>query len=325
MRKVRIVYGFLVAWFLVGMVAGLFAAAFGADEDSVSAPVLWRSESVVHFIGLPEIRAKARGSLAISRSGVEFVSEGTREAIAVERILSVSSGEERVETGGKQGKIVRLVAGIAVPYGAGSLLGLVTQGQVDLLTIEFRDERGGYHGAVFVLPKGAAHGALEELSPRLNVRDGEDAGAAVPVDCEDRPGRTRAVRLLPIASAGAELPGEYRAALYEQLVRGLGKSAAFEGIYRDGDRSRAAACAGYTLQLKVEAFRKGNAVVRASAGMLGNAMGATKVKFRVVVSDARGKTVVEKELKASAKGDGESLDVAVKVAKSVGKKVKGSF
>jgi hypothetical protein len=77
--------------------------------------------------------------------------------------------------------------------------------------------------------------------------------------------------------------------------------------------------------LKVAAFRKGNAVVRASAGMLGNAMGATKVKFRVVASDARGRTVVEKELKASAKGDGESLDVAVKVAKSVGKKVKGSF
>jgi hypothetical protein len=46
-------------------------------------------------------------------------------------------------------------ATMAIPYGGGRVLSLFSH-QVDVLTVEFKDDGGGYHGTVFVLPQGQA-------------------------------------------------------------------------------------------------------------------------------------------------------------------------
>jgi hypothetical protein len=44
---------------------------------------------------------------------------------------------------------------MAIPYGGGRVLSLFSH-QVDVLTVEFKNANGGYHGAVFVLAHGQA-------------------------------------------------------------------------------------------------------------------------------------------------------------------------
>jgi hypothetical protein len=133
------------------------------------------------------------------------------------------------------------------------------------------------------------------------------------------------MKVFPIAGSGVELPTEYKVALYAQLFRRLSKDMDFDGIYRDGDTSNAASCPEYNLRLTVDTFRKGNAVLRASAGPVGNVLGATKLRFRVVLTDYERKSLLDENFKAKAKGDRESLDVAVKMAKNVTKKLKAGL
>jgi hypothetical protein len=290
-----------------------------AASTNIEKPPLWKSDNVEHFIGLSEIKAKAKGTLAVSPTHVVFTTASGQAAIDRSKIISISTGDERVETGGKEGKLVRMAAGIAVPYGAGSLLGLVTQGQVDLLTIEFRDEHDAYHGAVFVLPKGTARGALEQFSvPALPSL----AQMQPPTFCDAASTQPKTMTVSTIASSDIDLPREYKVALYEQLYRHLAKSSGFKGVYRDGDSSPAASCPEYDLKLTVNTFRKGNAVLRSSVGSLGNLIASTKLKFHVVLTDSEGKPLLDQRLKAKAKGDSESLDLSATVAKSVMKKLK---
>jgi hypothetical protein len=135
-----------------------------------------------------------------------------------------------VETGGKKGKIARLIVNQAAPYGTGMALGLVTQAQVDLLTIEFRDRNNAYHGVVFILPKGEADGALKQLSPKTPSNVEEQS----PIVCSSETFNPMTVKISTIASPEIELPDEYKVALYEQLFGRLRKDAVFKGVYRDG-------------------------------------------------------------------------------------------
>jgi hypothetical protein len=44
---------------------------------------------------------------------------------------------------------------MAIPYGGGRVLALFSH-KVDVLTVEFKDAGGGYHGTIFVLAQGQA-------------------------------------------------------------------------------------------------------------------------------------------------------------------------
>jgi hypothetical protein len=78
-----------------------------------------------------------------------------------------------------------------------------------------------------------------------------------------------------ITSSAVEFPKEYEVALYENLYNHLSRGTGLAGVYRDGDASRAASCPEYDLKLTVNVFHKGNAVLRTSAGLIGNVFGAT--------------------------------------------------
>ncbi len=82
-------------------------------------------------------------------------------------------------------------------------------------------------------------------------------------------------------------------------------------------------CATYTLTLTVEEFSKGNAVLRASTGPAGLFVGVTKLTVRVQLRDSNGRVVLDKQVKASRRGDKESLNVAssevTDIAKAINK------
>lgn len=275
---------------------------------------LWQSGNVTEFIGLPEVKAKTKGSLAISPTEIIFTAPSGQASIDRNRMISASSGDERIETGGKKGKVIRLIANNVAPYGSGGVLGLVTQRQIDLLTIEFRDKHDAYHGTVFVLPKGEADLALKQLAPTTSLLIEEQPR---PI-CSSSTVTPKTIRVAPIGSSELYLPREYRVILYEQLLNRLRQDTGFENAYRDGDLL----CPEFNLAVEVKSFRKGNAMLRASAGFVGDVFGATILKLHVTLRDYQGEPLLDHNFRAMALGDSESLDVAAKIARSVDKKLR---
>ena len=283
-------------------------------QASVQNPALASDTAieVVHVAGLSEVKADTKGSLMVTQKTVVFTNGTTRATISRTRILNVFVGDQRTEPWGTTGKIVRKV----IPYGGGSALGAITNGQVDLLTIESLDEHDGYHGVVFAVPfqKGAA--IREQLTSTLVPPVKRSAPS-----CSEGGAIPKSILLAPIAVSGIELPNEYRILLYEQLYKQLKTHNPDDSFLRTGDLSSGPGCTALTLSVTVKGFKKGNRALRASTGPLGMFLGTTSLSFDINLQDLKGQTIFDTEMKKSDRTDSDSLDLADSIAKSVAKRV----
>jgi hypothetical protein len=288
---------------------------FAFSQQAVSSPskagpfTSWQSDSVVYVAGLADVKPGAAGTLSMTPDALAFSTKSSHGEIQLHLITGVSTGQERVATGGTGAKIVRKIP----IFGIGAVTGAATNKSVDLLTVEYRDSRGGYHGAVFEVPKTQAANAQQQL-----LSFTQPPPVDLPKDC-DGSIAPHTLLLSPIVATGIDLPAEYRVLLYEQMVEELKKSSGNAAIIRVGDT--AAPCAATRLQLSVTAFKKGNEAVRASTGPVGLFVGATSVKFQVDLVDHNGKELFSKSLKESKHGDADSLNVTHDLAKSVAKRL----
>jgi hypothetical protein len=219
-----------------------------------------------------------------------------------------------METGGRAGRIGRKL----IPYGGGSVVAIMTQTQVDLLTVEFRDAHDAYHGAVFILPKSEALNAVRVLGSPMAQQAVEEPRSA----CTQPPLDPASMKLATISTVGAPVPVGYKVLLYERMMRRIQEDARFGHLYRDGDRSPEAACPMLQLTITLNTFTKGNQAVRASTGPLGMFIGVTKIKYHIHLTTFDGKILLDQDLKEAERGDSNSLDIADKIAKSVRKKLK---
>jgi hypothetical protein len=104
------------------------------------------------IIGLENIKPGAKGTLASLPAGLEFTAGKKKTDIAISSIQDVFTGEEsRQDVGGMGGTLVKA----AIPYGGGRVVSLFTH-NVDVLTVEYADSNGGFHGAIFLLPASKA-------------------------------------------------------------------------------------------------------------------------------------------------------------------------
>ena len=124
-----------------------------ATQPSIEAKVL---------IGLPAVDRNSVGDLSLGSRGLRFTTERSSIDIPEVQIFAVSAGDERVELGGAPGKIARVL----LPYGSGLALGAVGHKKVGLLTVEYLDASGQYHGAVFVLKTQDVGPIMAALNPR---------------------------------------------------------------------------------------------------------------------------------------------------------------
>ncbi|MEZ2346500.1 hypothetical protein [Terriglobus sp. RCC_193] len=274
----------------------------------------WKSEHASHLLGLLEAAPNTKGSLSLSPNGLVFTSAAGETAIESGHILAVSAGDVRMEKGGRAGRLGRML----IPFGGGAVLAAVAQGQVDLLTVEFRDSHDAYHGAVFLLPKSEALAAAKAFGPPVVEGPVNDEGPP----CGQVPAVPASIKLRNVAVEGPPIPAEYRVLLYEQMIRGIHADAHFGQIYRDGDRLPAAHCPEFQLMLTLTTFAKGNAAVRSTVGPLGMFLGLTSLKVHAQLIDHTGAVILNRDFKESQRGDTDSLDVANKIAKSVTKKLK---
>jgi len=146
----------------LGLMLFLAANSQPAFSQRTSTPRKFSSHSIsgVKFvIGLENLKQGAKGTITSAHGGLEFSSGKASAKIPSSSIQDIFTGEEsRQDVGGMKGAIVESV----IPYGGGRVVSLFSH-RVDVLTVEYVDSSGGFHGAIFVLPAGRAAMFRDEL------------------------------------------------------------------------------------------------------------------------------------------------------------------
>jgi hypothetical protein len=150
---------------------GLFLLAVGAPLMFFTAPASGQdagtpqaAPSVVQtdvklVIGGDTIKNNSQGTLSVVGSSLQFVTgKAKKMEVDASSIQDISTNEDSRQniTGAAH------FATMAIPYGGGRVLALFSH-KVDVLTLEFKDADGAYHGTVFVLPQGQAAPIKKQL------------------------------------------------------------------------------------------------------------------------------------------------------------------
>ena len=280
------------------------------SQTDPSQAVEWTSRQVQHLYGLPDAKPKDKGTLTLSPAGLSFTGEASRSTIPRQSVVAVSAGNQRVEIWGMKGQILRAV----IPDGGGVAAAMMMHHRVDMLTVEFVDKQGGYHGAVFFLPANEATRALESFSKTPIVpRD------PISKACQDSFVRPHSLLLAAPHWEQVQVPAAYRALVYERLLDSLRQVKGVDRIYRDGENNAEQGCPQYTMQLSISGFKEGSQVKRAVLGPAGFFVSTTQMTFEATVTDASGKVTLREQIKATVRGETESTNVAGSVAKKLAK------
>jgi len=131
------------------------AMARSAFSQQLATPQASQTTSVPHVkcvIGLENIRPNMKGTLSLLPNGLEFATGKNKVDISTASIQDIFTGQEsRQDVSGPAGTVAK--AGI--PYGGGRIVSLFSH-NVEVLTVEYVDSNGGFHGTVFVLSPGKA-------------------------------------------------------------------------------------------------------------------------------------------------------------------------
>jgi hypothetical protein len=109
-------------------------------------------------IGGETIKNNSEGTLSVVGSSLQFATGKAKVEVKATSILDISTNEDSRQDITGTAKL----ATMAIPYGGGRVLSLFSH-NVDVLTLEFTDANGGYHGMVVVLPRGQAAPIKKQL------------------------------------------------------------------------------------------------------------------------------------------------------------------
>lgn len=140
--------------FLLAVGAPLMFSAVPARGQAAGTPPA--APSVVQtdvklVIGGETVKNNSVGTLSVVGSSLQFAAGKKKLEVEASSILDLSTHEDNRQdvTGAAH------FAAMAIPYGGGRALALFSH-HVDVLTVEFKDASGAFHGTVFVLAQGQA-------------------------------------------------------------------------------------------------------------------------------------------------------------------------
>jgi len=102
------------------------------------------------LMGLETVKRNAGGMLTLHEEAMEFSAGQAKARVPVKSIDDIFSGAEITQSGGTVGVITK----VALPYGGGRALSLLLRSKIDILTLTYRDDNGGFHGVILTMPKG---------------------------------------------------------------------------------------------------------------------------------------------------------------------------
>lgn len=119
--------------------------------STASAQEAANATKAVHVIGLVGIKDNAKGTLSVEDGKLRFIREKKANDVKVADIQDVVTGGDTEKA---VGKTIGMVS-MAAPYGGGRFLSLFRK-KIDTLTVQYRDEDGSLHGAIFTMAVGNA-------------------------------------------------------------------------------------------------------------------------------------------------------------------------
>jgi hypothetical protein len=153
----------------------LFCSSLGALAQNTAPPVNASapfSIRATHLMGLENTKSNCNGTLSIQDNALQFQRDGKSAAqVKIASVQAVFVGGESKQVGGVPMKLGKAAA----PYGGGRVVSLFAHKKYDTVTLEYVDDDGGLHGAIFQLSKGQGELVRDELVARgVPVRPGED-------------------------------------------------------------------------------------------------------------------------------------------------------
>jgi hypothetical protein len=134
------------------LLAATAAPAFSRQPGTPQPPQGLSVPNVKCVIGLDNIKPSTKGTLALLPGGLEFTTEHGKVDISTASIQDIFTGQQsRQDVTGPEGTLAKA----AIPYGGGRIVSLFSHG-VEVLTVEYVDSNGGFHGTIFVLAPGKA-------------------------------------------------------------------------------------------------------------------------------------------------------------------------
>lgn len=275
-------------------------------------------DKTINLVGAVGAKENEKGSLRISDRAVAFISDRSTSTIPMGAIRSISL--EHTSKPLLRG-LAGTVAGLA-PNGGGQVYGAIRPG-AEMLTIFYGDEYGALHGVVLLLPK-SAKAAVADAFARAGLQ-AESAGMAeiavdrrrmgIPRSRGASLGSRLAVVIAMPRSDSTAMPAAFAASAYEQLVAQSARSGLFAVVWRAGDRR--AAPDSMSMRVRVTGFRKGNAGVRGAIPVFGMLAGKTLITADVVLLDADGSVLLDREVEGSKRMTGESIAATKSLAQRV--------
>ena len=113
-----------------------------------------------HLLGFENAKNNCTGTLTIQHDLLQFQqNDETPAHVKIASVQNVLLGEESKQVGGTPMALGKAAA----PFGAGRVVSLVAHKKYDTLTLEYKDDAGGFHGAIFQLQQGQAEVVKGEL------------------------------------------------------------------------------------------------------------------------------------------------------------------
>ena len=141
--------------FILGAATLWVAATPGFGQQAAQSTTIPNARCI---IGCEDMKANAKGTLSVLPTGLQFAADKQKADVTIASITDIYTGNESREdvTGAAQ------VAAMAIPYGGSRVLSLFSH-KVEVLTVEYVDSYGGFHGSIFVLPVGKATSVKDQL------------------------------------------------------------------------------------------------------------------------------------------------------------------
>ena len=144
--------------FLLSLCVGSIGQTQSEAQSSVPGPAI----HVTHVLGFEGARHNATGELRIQSHAVQFQRDGSATVqVNISSIQDIFVEDEDKQVGGTTMTLVKTAA----PYGGGRVVSLFAHRKYDFLTVEYLDNNGGFHGAIFQLDKGQGQTFKKDLVP----------------------------------------------------------------------------------------------------------------------------------------------------------------
>jgi hypothetical protein len=170
--------------FLIGCLAATGALAGSSFAQQPAVRTTDPAVNVVVIKGLAGVKDNSKGTIIVGDGSLHFASQAKVSDISTHSI-------EDVVTGDDSQRVIRGTLGTLswfVPYGGSRFLALFRT-KLDTVTIKYRDNDGGLHGAIFTMPVGQAEIIKKDLlaqGARTTVTEADTKSAATAPDAKEK-------------------------------------------------------------------------------------------------------------------------------------------